>query len=222
MTDPSQDIQKKLNLAARALAKAGFVHAYGHCSTRLDADTFLVCAAKPMGLIDLAEAGTIVPIAGDLPQGVLGEVRIHQQIYKNRPDINAVCRTMPPHIMALAALARTPKPRHGFGTYFSPEIPLWNDPQLIRTMEQAIGVAGVLGDGRAVMMRGNGLVCAGADIEQAVVWTWYAEDMARIELEHLKTGLDNPVISPAACAQRAIVKGRILERMWEHLTAGIT
>lgn len=213
--------QYTLNLAAKALAKAGFVHAYGHCSVRIDTDTFLVCAAKPMGLIDLKDSGTIVSINGNLPEGVLGEVRIHQQVYKNRPDVNAVCRTMPPNIMALAAMARTPKPRHGFGTYFSPQIPLWADPQLIRSEPQAIGVAALLSEGRAVMMQGNGLVTAGTSIEQAVVWTWYAEDMARVELEVLKTGQDMPVLTPEACTQRATVKGRILERMWDYLTYGI-
>ncbi|MBL4639540.1 MAG: class II aldolase/adducin family protein [Kordiimonadaceae bacterium] len=210
--------QAKLNIAARALANAGFVHAYGHASIRLDEDRFLVCAAKPMGLITDADKGTTVPVIGDLPDGVLGEVRIHQQIYKHRPDVQSVCRTMPPHVMALAALGRTAKPRHGFGTYFSPELPLWPDIQLIRSDEQAEGIAEQVGDGKAIMMQGNGLITAGASIEHAVVWAWYANDMARVELEHLRTGLDNPVISPEACTARATEKGLIIERMWDFLT----
>jgi len=32
----------------RALARAGLVHAYGHCSVRLDAHHFLVSPAKPL------------------------------------------------------------------------------------------------------------------------------------------------------------------------------
>ncbi len=36
--------------AARALANAGLVNAYGHCSARIDERSFLVCAAKPMGM----------------------------------------------------------------------------------------------------------------------------------------------------------------------------
>lgn len=71
--------QGKLNLAARALAHAGLVHAYGHCSIRIDADCFLVCAPKPLGMIEDQDAGTIVPVEGELPDGVLGEVRIHQK-----------------------------------------------------------------------------------------------------------------------------------------------
>ena len=49
-------------------------HAYGHVSARLDSETFLVCAPKPMGLIAPEDEGTVVPIEGPLPDGVLGEV----------------------------------------------------------------------------------------------------------------------------------------------------
>jgi hypothetical protein len=50
----------------------GLGNAYGHCSALLDAERFLVCAAKPMGLIAADELGTVVPIDGPLPTGVLG------------------------------------------------------------------------------------------------------------------------------------------------------
>jgi hypothetical protein len=72
--------ERRVRLAARALARHGLVHAYGHCSERLDANHFLVCAARPMGLIAAGEPGVIVPVVGPLPDGVLGEVRIHQQL----------------------------------------------------------------------------------------------------------------------------------------------
>lgn len=218
----SEDQQKAVRIAARSLARAGFVHAYGHCSLRLDKDHFLVCASKPMGLINPRDAGTVVPVEGALPDGVLGEVRIHQQIYKKRADIQGVCRTMPPNVMTLSALRIAPKPRHGFGSYFSPEIPLWDDVQLIRTDQQAQAVVATMGEGKAVMMRGNGLVTAGTDIERAVVWAWYAEDMCRVELEARRSGLADKqelVLSGDVCLQRATEKGRIVERMWDYLSS---
>ncbi|MBV1910706.1 MAG: class II aldolase/adducin family protein [Kangiellaceae bacterium] len=216
----SEHLKNKLNLAARALAKGGFVHAYGHCSIRLSDKEFIVCAAKPMGLIK-NDKPVKVKVDGELPEGVLGEVRIHQAIYKNRPDVNSICRTMPANVMALSALGVTAKPRHGFGTYFWPEIPLWPDVQLIRTPEQANGIANMLGTGKAIIMQGNGLITAGEDIEKAVVWTWYAEDTARVELEYLKTGFSRPTIDKVNSAQRATEKGMIIERMWQYMTAGI-
>ncbi|WP_211187830.1 class II aldolase/adducin family protein, partial [Achromobacter sp. Bel] len=147
--DASGGQEALVRVAARALARANLVHAYGHCSSRLDADHFLVCAARPMGLIAPGEAGTVVPVHGDLPDGVLGEVRIHQHIYRLRPDVGGVVRSMPPTVMTLSSARVTPAPRHGMGSYFSPAVPLWDDPQLVRGDAQARGVAETLGAARA-------------------------------------------------------------------------
>ncbi len=209
-------------MAARALARAGLVHAYGHCSARIDADSFLVCASNPMGLIKPGEDGSVVPVKGPLPEGVLGEVRIHQQIYQRRPDVGGVVRSMPMNVMALSAMAKTPRARHGFSSYFAPEPPLWDDPLLLRSDEQAAALAGLFGDGRALIMRGNGCVTAGETLEDAVVFTWYLEDAARVELEVLKCGEADtaPVMTPEQVEIRAVGTGRIYERMWEYLTDG--
>lgn len=211
--------QRLVRRAARALARTGLVHAYGHCSTRLSADYFLVNAAKPMGLITPEEAGTVVPVNGPLPDGVLGEVRIHQAIYRARPDVGGVCRTMPPKAMALSTLGRTPRALSGFGAYFWPCPALWNDPQLIRDEDKAAGVADTLGHGRAVVMRGNGVVTAAESLEIATVLAWYLEDAARIELEVLGTGIAPLELSRDEAAERATGAGRIYERMWDHMTA---
>jgi len=59
-------------MAARALASTGLVHAYGHCSQRIDNKCFLVCVPKPTGLFAPGEAGDLAPIYGALLDGVLG------------------------------------------------------------------------------------------------------------------------------------------------------
>jgi HCOMODA/2-hydroxy-3-carboxy-muconic semialdehyde decarboxylase len=228
---PSRDAQVLVRRAARALGRSGLVHAYGHCSSRLDAGHFLVCAARPMGLIAPGEDGEVVPVNGPLPEGVLGEVRIHQHIYRNRPDVGGIVRSMPPKTMSLSTLRLTPKARHGTGSYFAPCAPLWDDPQLIRSEQQAMGVAATLAGSRAVVMRGNGVVTAGASLEEAVVFTWYLEDAARVELDvlaalgsfggHGGTGASSEALFSAEEAKtRAVGSGRIYERMWEYLTHG--
>ena len=67
--EPLDDTQRRVRMAARAVARNGLGHAYGHISARLDAETFLVCAARPMGLIEVGEAGAVVPIEGEQPPG---------------------------------------------------------------------------------------------------------------------------------------------------------
>ncbi|MET4577828.1 class II aldolase/adducin family protein [Ottowia thiooxydans] len=217
-----QVLQRQVRMAARALGRHGLVHAYGHCSARIDAEHFLVCASRPMGLIAAGESGTVVPVSGPLPEGVLGEVRIHQQIYQRRPEIGSVVRSMPRNVMTLGTARRVPKPRHGFGSYFTSGIALWDDPQLLRGDEGASALAEQLGARHALVMRGNGAVVAADSLMRAVVLTWYLEDAARLEMEILAAGLEEEsvVLSESECAQRATSAGLIFERMWQYLTAG--
>ncbi|WP_198971771.1 class II aldolase/adducin family protein [Xylophilus sp. ASV27] len=217
-----EELQRELRIAARALGRHGLAHAYGHCSIRLDAAHFLVCAARPMGLIRAGEAGQVVPVDGPLPEGVLGEVRLHQRIYQRRPHAKAVARTMPPALMALGTARLTPRPRHGLGAYFGAGAALWDDPQLIRDDARAASVVDVMGDSNAVVMRGNGLVVAAESLAQVVTLTWYLEDAARIELAVRSAGLEqaSALLDADECQRRATAAGGIFERMWEFLSAG--
>ena len=217
------DLQRLVRQAARALGRSGLAHAYGHCSARIDEEYFLVCAARPMALIEAGEEGIRVPVRGTLPEGVLGEVRIHQQIYDRRQDVNGICRAMPAKTMTLSTLRLTPKPRHGFGSYFAPLVPLWDDPQLLRSDQRAGELAELLvNNGNAVVMRGNGAVTAADSLQVAVVLMWYLEDAARVELEVLSASSVNApaVLDENETRLRATREGRIFERMWEYLTAG--
>jgi HCOMODA/2-hydroxy-3-carboxy-muconic semialdehyde decarboxylase len=202
MPRAGHDEQRRVRQAARALGRHGLAHAYGHCSQRLDARHFLVCAARPMGLV------------------APGEVRIHREIYRRRPDVGGIVRSMPPRAMSLSVLRRTPRPLHGMSAYLAPGIPLWDDPQLVRSDAQALALAERLGDATAVVMRGNGVVTAGRDLPEAVVLTWYLEDAARIEVDCAALGGEPVLLGEDEAALRSTREGRIFERMWEHLTAG--
>lgn len=221
LPQPTQAQQAILRAACHALGKHGLVHAYGHCSLRLDEAHFLVSPAKPLALVTDHDPGIVVPLTAPLPNGVLGEVRIHREIYRRRAEVGGIVRSMPPKIMALSTCRLTPKPRHGLGAYFSPQPPLWDDPQLLRSDAQAVALAETIGRARAIVMRGNGAVTAGASLQEAVVLTFYLEDAARIEMECLACGtIDlSVVLSDEEAEQRATWSGDIQERMWSFLCA---
>lgn len=207
---------------ARALARAGLVTAFGHCSVRLDEKSFLVCAPRPMGIIRPGEPGTVVSTDAPLPEGVLGEVRMHQQVYKRRSDAKAICRFISTNVVTLAALGLTPKARHGQGAHFYPQVPFWSDPGLIRNDPAAVGVAETMGKAPAVVVSVNGAVTAGATPEQAVTLAWFLEDAARVELAALSAGLADkaPRMTEEQAKTRATWQGRIAERVWDYLTDG--
>ena len=220
--EPVARTQVRVRMAARALGRNDLGHAFGHVSARLDADSFLVCAPKPMGLIRPVDEGTVVPIDGPLPDGVLGEVRCHQQIYKRRPDLNGIARTFLRDVMTLSTFQRTPKPRIGFASYFAPCPPLWDDPLLLRDDAVAAKFADTLGDARAIVMRGNGCVLTGATVEEAIVMAFFLEESAKTELAVMASGQEDAsaIYSNEQAKARAVSSGRIFERMWDYLTNG--
>jgi HCOMODA/2-hydroxy-3-carboxy-muconic semialdehyde decarboxylase len=219
MIEPTALQQQHVQMAARALGRAGLVHAYGHCSLRLDAGHFLVCAAMPMGMIG-EEVGTVVPVAGPLPAGVLGEVRTHKAIYARRRDVGAICRIMPPALMALSTQGIVPRPRHGIGAYFDPSPPLWDDPRLLRDDASAARLAEVMGASSAIVMRGNGAIVGADSLEKAVTLSWFLEDAARMERDIRMMGFapDTGLLTPDEIAARQVWTGDVVERMWAWLT----
>jgi HCOMODA/2-hydroxy-3-carboxy-muconic semialdehyde decarboxylase len=210
---------KRLRLAARALANAGLVHAYGHASLRIDDHEFLVTPSMPLGLISVDEAGVKVSGTGDLPADVAGEVLVHQAIYQKRNDVGGICRVQPPKLMTVSCAGGVPQRRHGFGAYL--DAVFWDDAQLVRTRPGASALAELLGHRNAVIMRGNGAFVVASTIERAVVLAWYLEDAARVEVELMGiANTDLPVLSDSEAAERATWTGGIEERMWSYLTAG--
>lgn len=216
---PQDERQVQVRMLARACDRAGLSTAFGHCSVRLDAKSFLVCAARPMGLIKPGEAGTVVPLDAPLPEGVLGEVRMHREVYRLHTDVNAIVRFASRSITALAALGRTPRPRHGSGSYFAPEVPMWKDPGLIRNDAAAEGVAKTMGSAPAIVVSVNGAVVGGADPAQAFAIALFLEEAAHIELLALSAGcVDLPGLTAEQAKSRATWSGRVAERLWDYWT----
>jgi HCOMODA/2-hydroxy-3-carboxy-muconic semialdehyde decarboxylase len=166
------------------------------------------------------DAAVGVPTNGPLPADALPEVVIHQHIYRRRQDIHGIARFHSPNVVALSTMGLTPKARHGLGAYFAPAPPLYANPRLVRDDSSAAALAEQLGAARAIVMRGNGAVAVGSSIEEAVTMAWYLEDAARVELAVLAAGAAALEFTPAEVESRAVTTGRLIERMWDWLTAG--
>ncbi|QIB64908.1 class II aldolase/adducin family protein [Kineobactrum salinum] len=219
----STDVHLRVRLASRAMGRHGLTHAYGHVSQRISEDAFLVSPPQPLSTVAPHARGTEVALTEPLPEGVLGEVRLHREIYRRRPDVGGICRIQPPAVMALSVLGATPRTLHGLGTYFFPAPPLWNGTALVRDDEMAAAVAEHLGEAVAIVLRGNGAVVTGAGLEAACANAYFLEDAARVELALLPArtaALDIIEYSAEEAAARATSVGGIYERMWEFLCFG--
>lgn len=211
--------ERDVALAARAMARHRLAHAYGHVSARLDGERFLVTGPYPLGRTQLDGRAALVvcPIDGELAAGALPEVRIHQAVYRTRPEVGGICRFQSPSVLALSAIGKTPRALHGLGTYFAPSAPLWDDPALVRDPERAAAVVKLLGQARAVVLRGNGAVTVGPSVREAACHAFCLEDAARLELAVLATGQTPVPYTEQQAKKRGAGDQNLYDRMWDYL-----
>ncbi len=171
----------------------------GHVSVRVPGG-FLM---KPhsVGFDEITEDNilTIGP-DGDVVAGTArrhSEVYIHSEIYRARPDINAVIHAHPTHIVALSATGRPLRPHSQGGAVFAGRLPEYDETMdLIRTPELGRGVAAALGPHGAVLMRSHGVTMTGASLPEAVVLAVMLEEAARVQLLAEAAGMNGPEFPP--------------------------
>ncbi|MBB4663236.1 class II aldolase/adducin family protein [Conexibacter arvalis] len=173
--------------AARVIAGAGLVEAFGHVSARVDGG-FLLTSTAPLGtqtapsIHRLADDGTVVA-AGTSGAGVPLEAPLHAAIYAARPDVGAICRTHSAAAVAWGLRVAAPPLLHGLGG-LAGEVTAWGgDSDLVVTAAQGAAVAAALGAADCLLVRANGNVATGATVEQATVRAWFLEERARVALE---------------------------------------
>jgi HCOMODA/2-hydroxy-3-carboxy-muconic semialdehyde decarboxylase len=193
--------------AARALARHGLVDAFGHVSARVGA-TF---AMTPPAALATVERLIDVPVdADELPDGAPKEAWIHAEIYRRRPDVGGICRAQPAAVNAVVNISA----RHGQGAFVGATVPVHEDARLVRTRELGADVAATLGDGDAVVLRGNGAVTVAATPGIAMALMYVLEASAKINLAGRATPL-----SEAEYASWRAAAPELLERLWAHLAA---
>jgi HCOMODA/2-hydroxy-3-carboxy-muconic semialdehyde decarboxylase len=162
--------------AARLLAAAGLVEAFGHVSARLEGADLLITSTAPLG------AQTADDVAApDVPERPL-ETPLHAAVYAARPDVGAVCRTHSRHAVAFGARGEVPALVHGLGG-LAGSIVTHGERDLITDGARAALAAEALGSADVLLLRGNGAVCTGPDLPTACVRAFFLEERARVAFE---------------------------------------
>jgi HCOMODA/2-hydroxy-3-carboxy-muconic semialdehyde decarboxylase len=205
-------------VAARSLAVAGLVTAFGHVSVRTGSRSgFRITPPKPLDTLRPDEPLQEVPLAGDeLPDGVPKEAWIHRAIYETRPDVGAICRAQPPVATAMASAGVPMRVLHGHAAFLGWEVPVYGDARLIREREAGEALARSLGGAGGVVMRGNGAVTVGADVGAATARMWVLERSAEMNRDAAAAGSPEP-LSDREFAYWESVSEEILERIWAYL-----
>lgn len=178
------DLHTQLVAAGARLAAAGLVRASeGNLSARIGGRH---CLVTPTGGVtgrmtgaDLVE----VPLdRGKVPRRASSEVRMHLEIYRCRPDVEAIVHAHPPWVLRLAQEGRRPDPKYldgdaaPFGRVV--EVPYFEEGSrsLART------AAAALQESSACVLLNHGAVAVGATVESAL------RRMLRLERAAARTG----------------------------------
>ena len=194
---------------ARLLTRLGFVHAFGHVSTRAGDAIFITPTMPALSAVNGADILTMA-LEGELPEGgrhpeghrrggspcpppgprgtrVPLETPLHLALYRSRPDISAIVRVHAPSTAAWACRPDPPPLLHGFGGMAEP-VGLWPGNDLISNARLAEDVARKVGSCSTALLRGNGGLAVGDSLPEAVVRAWCLEDRCSIALALGDTG----------------------------------
>jgi L-fuculose-phosphate aldolase len=166
--------------ASRALAVAGIFDMNGHVSVR-EGSVAYVSSHGASRLALRAEEVAVVRIADgkELEHTPPSEMPLHLGAYRARPDVGAVVHAHPLFATTFAVAGRPLVCAFNAGAWFGHDIPVFDDPALVRDEAGGRTVAGVLADRRAALLRGHGVLVVGEDIPTVVAGAILLEDSAR-------------------------------------------
>lgn len=209
-TENTESVEDTIATACRLLAFMGLVReTTGHVSARVDGERMLIrCRSKQEAGLAFTQAEAVRSVGFDGRGLDLAneyetptELPIHGEIYRARPEVQAVVHAHPraslvctlagielkpifgafdPHAMALAAAG----------------IPIFPRSALIRDRYMGEALAQCLGRKNVCILRGHGIVTTGASVQEATIKAIQLETLASVTLEIAKAGGIPEPISP--------------------------
>jgi L-fuculose-phosphate aldolase len=147
------------------------------------------------------------------------EYPIHAEVYRARPEVQAVVHTHPSHATAFAALRVPLRPvSHEACLFVPPDVPRFTKTtDLILTESLGGAVARALGPAWALLLESHGIVTAGERVGDACIRALLLEKAARIQL--LAAGREATWTSEAEAIRKRehIYHPRALHSVWSYL-----
>lgn len=193
-------VLEELVTANRILASEGVLDGYGHVSVRNPANPnryFLSRAAAP-GLVtaaDIVEYDLDSNPVSNPAAANYSERFIHGEIYRSRPEVNAVVHCHCSEVIPFANTGVPLRPMHHMGWFIGQGVPVFeirksaaSSDMLIRTPALGKALAAALERKTAVLMRGHGAAVAATSLHLVVGMTYYLNLNARLQYQAMQLG----------------------------------
>jgi ribulose-5-phosphate 4-epimerase/fuculose-1-phosphate aldolase len=200
------ELRELVATAGQILYRQGLTDYLGHCSARVPGTDRVVIKPKhsktvrspgQLGPTDMI----VIDLDGNLVEGSdapPAECFIHTEIYRARPDVQAVVHTHQRAATLLGVVGaellpvlHVPAVLTDGGT-----MPAWPCPLLVTGPELGRKLAAALGAAGLCHLQGHGIVSVAADLRRAAVTAIALEQLAEANLTILQTGRSPRVITP--------------------------
>jgi L-ribulose-5-phosphate 4-epimerase len=214
-------LKQQLADALRMMERAEVIDFNGHMSCRLPGTAHVLINSGKSVRSALTAADIIAidmdgkPVDGDVVPPM--EFHIHTEIYRRRPDVNAVAHTHPVWSTLFSMTGQPVLPVTMQAAVMGPirtfdKTASINEKGLGEALAQALGTTD-----RVVMLKSHGAVVAGADVIEAFVLAIYLEETAR--RQYLASPLGKPYTLTAAEVDKIggnLRKPHLLRKVWDY------
>jgi ribulose-5-phosphate 4-epimerase/fuculose-1-phosphate aldolase len=208
--------------AIRMLTHAEMMDHSGHCSARRDRETFYInSAASVRGTLTIDDI-VAIDLDGHLVEGSARppfEFPIHAEIYRTRPDVNAIMHTHPRWSTFLTMVGVPYRAVFAQGALLG-EVPVLDSPLSVNTPALGRTLAGALGTRPAVLLKAHGAAVVGASVTECFALAAYLEENAYRQYMAMQIG-DPYVFSESeqrACRER-LWTPNLFQKTWDHYRA---
>jgi ribulose-5-phosphate 4-epimerase/fuculose-1-phosphate aldolase len=220
-------LREKVATSCRILAQHAIVKgSMGHVSTRVPGTNDILVRGRPpvdKGL-RFAEPSCVIRVGPDAkPVGAtrgvkrVSEIYLHTEVYKRRPEVNAVIHAHAPWVR-LCTICNVPlRPIfYEAGPYnmLMAGMPTYQRSITLHTLEETLPALDVMGDKNVCLLSRHGVIVAGRSVEDVTTKIIALEDLARnnwLAALHGDVG-DIPEEDKAEFAERAIASAEARER----------
>lgn len=208
--------------ALAMLEQLGIVDFNGHGSVRLSDGTILInsgastrSALTPDDIVAISGEGELLAGTAKPPM----EFHIHTEIYRRRPDVNAVLHGHPEMSTFLTATDTPVRPVFAQGCLMD-GLPVFPSPLSVNTRTRGEAVADALGAHRGILLRAHGSVVVGATLREAFVLAVYLEQNCGRQYKESLIG--TPYVFDAdevAACEANLFKPNLFDKCWNYYAA---
>ena len=215
--------------ANRMIANEGVLDAFGHVTMRhpTDPGRFLMSRSRAPELVqpeDIHEFTLDSAIVKPIEARLYGERVIHGEIYKARPEVNAVCHHHAPSVLPFCISGMQLKPVYHLGATLGATVPFWDSRDdfgdtnlIVAKPEEGASLARALGQNWIVLMRRHGATVAGTTLEELTFRTIYTVRNAAMQIQAHGLGHVSPLTeAETSLAGEYNLRPGPVARAWEY------